>query len=79
MFRVSELYKYTLQRGFFEYYIIIFKKNPKTYAYMRIIYYNLVIKRRVVNKATNFGKIYFENTYIITNNIMKTKVTWLMK
>ena len=46
---------------------------------MRIIYYNLVIKERVVNKATNFGKIYFENTYIITNNIMKTKVTWLMK
>ena len=46
---------------------------------MYIIYYNLVIKRRVVNKETNFGKIYFENTYIITNNNMKVNVTWLMK
>ena len=37
--------------------------------------YNLVIKRRVVNKDTNLGKMYFENTYIITKSNAKTNVT----
>lgn len=38
--------------------------------------YNLSIKTRVVNKRTNLGKIYFENTYIIIISKIKAKIIW---
>lgn len=40
-----------------------------------IIIYNFTIKIRDVNKRTNLGNIYFENTYIIMINNIKAKVT----
>ena len=43
------------------------------------IYYNFTIKIRDVNKRTNLGNIYFENTYIIMINNIKAKVTWFIK
>jgi hypothetical protein len=43
------------------------------------IYYNLLIYIREINKRTNLGKMYFENTYIIIISNMKAKVTWFMK
>jgi len=39
------------------------------------IYYNLLINIRVINKRTNLGKMYFENTYINTTSNAKAKVT----
>lgn len=44
-----------------------------------MLHYNLVMYKRVVNKETNFGNMYFENTYNIIKINKKTKVTWLMK
>jgi len=44
-----------------------------------IIIYNFTIKIRDVNKRTNLGNIYFENTYIIMINNIKAKVTWFIK
>jgi hypothetical protein len=41
--------------------------------------YNLLIKIRVINKRTNLGNMYFENTYIITTSNIKAKVTWFTK
>ena len=41
--------------------------------------YNLLIKTRVVNKRTNLGNMYLENTYINSTNIAKAKTTWLIK
>lgn len=43
------------------------------------INYNLLINIRVVNKRTNLGNIYFENTYIIITSKIKAKVTWFIK
>lgn len=43
------------------------------------IYYNLLINIRVINKRTNLGKMYFENTYINTTSNAKAKVTWFIK
>ena len=43
------------------------------------IYYNLLINIRVINKRTNLGKMYFENTYISTTSDAKAKVTWFIK
>lgn len=43
------------------------------------IYYNLLINIRVINKRTNLGKMYFENTYISTTSNAKAKVTWFIK
>jgi hypothetical protein len=43
------------------------------------IYYNLLINIRVINKRTNLGKMYFENTYINTTSNAKAKVTWFTK
>ena len=37
------------------------------------------MKTREVNKRTNLGNIYFENTYIITTSNIKAKVTWFTK
>jgi hypothetical protein len=41
--------------------------------------YNLVMYKRVVNKETNLGNMYFENTYNNINIHANTNVTWLMK
>lgn len=41
--------------------------------------YNLLINTRVINKRTNLGNIYFENTYIITTSNIKANVTWFIK
>lgn len=49
------------------------------YTILLTIYYNLVMYKRVVNKETNLGNMYFENTYNNTNIHTKTKVTWLIK
>ena len=35
--------------------------------------------KRVVNKETNLGNMYLENTYNNTNIHTKTNVTWLIK
>jgi len=40
-----------------------------------LINYNLLINIREINKRTNLGKMYFENTYIIITSNMKAKVT----
>ena len=40
-----------------------------------IIYYNLVMYKRVVNKETNLGNMYFENTYNIIKINANTNVT----
>ena len=37
------------------------------------------MKRRVKNKRTNLGKIYFENTYIIIISNVKANVTSFIK
>ena len=37
--------------------------------------YNLLMKRRVENKRTNLGKIYFEKTYIIIESKINAKIT----
>jgi len=63
-------------------FIYMFKQKFKiniTYKILKGGFYNFVIKRRVVNKATNFGNMYFENTYNIIKINPKTNVTWLMK
>jgi len=41
--------------------------------------YNLLIKIRLKNKRTNLGNIYLDKMYIITTNIIKAKITWLIK
>jgi len=41
----------------------------------KIIFYNLLIKTRLINKRTNLGKIYFEKMYIINVRIIKANVT----
>jgi len=35
--------------------------------------------KRVLNKRTNLGNIYFENMYIINTSNKKLKVTWFTK
>ena len=37
--------------------------------------YNLLIKRRVANKRTNLGNIYFEKTYIKKTIMANAKTT----
>ena len=34
---------------------------------------------RDINKRTNLGNTYFDNTYNITTRKVKAKVTWLIK
>ena len=46
---------------------------------MNITYYNLLINIREMNKRTNLGNIYFENTYIIIVSNTKANVTWFIK
>lgn len=41
--------------------------------------YNLLINIREINKRTNLGNMYFENTYIIITSNINAKVTWLIK
>lgn len=48
-------------------------------AVIIIYYYNLLMKRRVENKRTNLGKIYFEDTYIINTSSIKADVIWFIK
>lgn len=50
-----------------------------TIIYYLLFNYNLVMYKRVVNKETNFGNMYFENTYNKTNIHTNTNVTWLTK
>lgn len=54
----------------FRFYIEYYNKN---------FYYNILICRRVFNKRTNLGNIYFENIYIINTSNKKLKVTWFTK
>lgn len=49
----------------------------KTQRYSYV--YNLLINKRVANKRTNLGKIYFEKTYTNKTNIVKAKTTWFIK
>lgn len=42
-------------------------------------YYNLLIKTRLKNRRTVFGKEYFVNTYIITVINTKANITSLTK
>jgi len=44
-----------------------------------IIYYNLLMNIRDVNKRTNLGKIYLEKTYIITTRSINANVTSFIK
>jgi hypothetical protein len=44
-----------------------------------ILFYNLLINTRDVNKRTNLGKTYFEKTYIITTRNMNANVTSFIK
>ena len=46
---------------------------------MQNIIYNLLINKRDVNKRTNLGNMYFENTYIITTSNINANVTWFTK
>jgi hypothetical protein len=41
--------------------------------------YNLLIKTRVVNKRTNLGNMYLENTNINSAIIANANVTWFIK
>jgi len=41
--------------------------------------YNLLINIRDINKRTNRGNVFFENTYIITTSNIKAKVIWFIK
>ena len=41
--------------------------------------YNLLMKRRVENKRTNLGKIYFEKTYINKTIMVNANTTWFIK
>ena len=45
----------------------------KTQRYSYV--YNLLINKRVANKRTNLGKIYFEKTNTNKTNIVKAKTT----
>jgi len=52
------------------------KSHGKKYMHLQEnIYYNLLINIRVVNKRTNLGNMYFENTYIIITSKIKANVT----
>ena len=44
-----------------------------------IINYNLLINIRDINKRTNLGNIYFDNTYNIITRNTKAKITWFIK
>jgi len=51
---------------------LLFLKNKKK---NNLNYYNLLINIREINKRTNLGNMYFENTYIIITSSIKAKVT----
>jgi ATP-dependent Clp protease ATP-binding subunit ClpA len=44
-----------------------------------VLYYNLLINIRDINKRTNLGNVFFENTYIIITSNIKAKVIWFIK
>jgi len=50
-----------------------------TTKHSKLNIYNLLIKRRVVNKRTNLGNIYFEKTYINKTMIVNANTTWFIK
>jgi len=53
---------------------LIIKKKERKETKIKVVY-NLLMKRRVVNKRTNLGKIYFEKTYINETIIANANTT----
>lgn len=61
-------------------YPLLGEKGRKIILNQQIVsYYNLLMNIRVINKRTNLGKMYFENTYINTTSNAKAKTTWFTK
>ena len=57
------------------YLLFINYKQATLYFFFSLIFYNLLINIRDVNRRTNLGKIYFEKTYIITTRSINANVT----
>jgi hypothetical protein len=55
------------------------QKSRKRKEILNLYIYNLLIKRRVVNKRTNLGNMYFEQTYTNKTITVNANTTWFIK
>jgi hypothetical protein len=75
------IYQFYIISYFFSFFLIFLIEIYIYLIYNKYIryFYNLLIKRRVINNCSLLGNIYFEKTYIIKTNNIKANVTSFIK